>query len=358
VTPPKLKFLLCWMIQTGTVAAFRAGEIFGSLRVWFRGFPKIPCEISGTPKCLVEQGQLHCPVGMERTRSRNVVGGQSDAEAAAAAWNSAHATPAVRAPKLVRAATQQLSLPLSRVSRSRDSAKSARATPRTRTLLIWGHGDQSSGLDEVRETSLKMPAGARTRMHAHAHAPARSRAAGGRHLLVFAMGVCFSRRGCSLTPLRASGYQMHSSRGLLGLYGPTFQQSVERAEIFTAQVNHSSTQSRLPGAINIPSRLVSTAPGHMQSRARDMHDLHNRNYTSLAHSGFLTQRGSNNRFVQTPPSSGFPPGSPRRSSQHMLRNEILNRGASAFEVACFSCTFLRLHAFCHFAAHFSRGSCT
>jgi hypothetical protein len=178
VTPPKLKFLLCWMIQTGTVAAFRAGEIFGSLRVWFRGFPKIPCEISGTPKCLVEQEQLHCPVGMERTRSRNVVGGQSDAEAAAAAWNSAHATPAVRAPKLVRAATQQLSLPLSRVSRSRDSAKSACATPRTRTLLIWGHGDQSSGLDEVRETSLKMPAGARTRMHAHAHAPARSRAAG------------------------------------------------------------------------------------------------------------------------------------------------------------------------------------
>lgn len=276
-------------------------------------------------------------LGMEGTRSRNIVG-QSDAEAAAAAWNSAHTTPAVRAPKLVRAAIQPLSLPLNRVSRSRDSAKSARATPRTRTLLIWGHGDQSSGLNEVCETSLKMPAGARTRMHAPAPAPARSRAAGGRHLIVFGMGVCFPRRGCSLTPLRASGYQMHSSRGLLGLCGPTFQQSVGKADIFTSQGKYPSTQSSLPGAINIPNRLVSTAPGHMQSRARDMHDLHNRNYTSLAHSGFLTQRGSNSRFVRTP-SSGFPPGSPRRSSQHMLRNEILKRGASAFEVACFSCTY-------------------
>jgi hypothetical protein len=72
-------------------------------------------------------------------------GRQRDAEAAAAAWNNAHTTPAVRAPKLVQAAL--------------DSAKSARATPRTRTLLIWGHSDRSSGLDEVRETSLKKPAG-------------------------------------------------------------------------------------------------------------------------------------------------------------------------------------------------------
>jgi hypothetical protein len=112
--------------------------------------------------------------------------------------------------------------------------------------------------------------------------------------------------------------------------------------MLTGQGKHASTQSSLPGAINIPNRLVSTAPGHMQSRARGMHDVHNRNYTTLAHSGFLTQRGSNNIFALTPPSSGLPrgSGSPRRSSQHMLRNEILKRGASAFEVACFSCTCL------------------
>ena len=103
------------------------------------------------------------------------IGRQRDAEAVVEAWKSAHTTPAVRAPKLVPAAIQPLSLPLSRVSRSRDSAKSARATPRTRTLLSWGHGDQSSGLDEVRETSLRKPAGACTRMHAHAHAPANMR---------------------------------------------------------------------------------------------------------------------------------------------------------------------------------------
>ena len=111
----------------------------------------------------------------ERSTSRSER--QRDAAAAAAVWNRTHAATAAPPPALPlpqrRPATQSLSLPLSRVARPEDSSKSARlATPRHRTLFIWGRSDGNGGL-EVRETRPRQRTRPR-RTHAHARTLARS----------------------------------------------------------------------------------------------------------------------------------------------------------------------------------------